>query len=229
MELINEVRTSAKDGFNPYVNNGGTGIAVAGIDFAVIAGDSRMSSGYSIKTRRSKKVVKITEKAALVSSGMQSDINTLRKTLMYQIELYKNKHGKDIEIDALASLLSRVLFSRRFFPYYTFNLLAGIDESGNGCVFGYDAIGSYEKMKYGSVGTGKPLIDPVLDNQVAFKNRNDVDRFNLPPLTVEIATELVKDAITSAGERDIYTGDYVDILVISLEGVFEEIFELRFD
>lgn len=32
-----------------------------------------------------------------------------------------------------------------------------------------------------------------------------------------------------AGERDIYTGDYVDILIITKDGVRQEKMELRFD
>jgi 20S proteasome subunit beta 6 len=41
----------AKNRFNPYVNNGGTVVAIAGEDFVVVGGDSRLSEGYSIVTR----------------------------------------------------------------------------------------------------------------------------------------------------------------------------------
>lgn len=42
--------------FNPYTENGGTILAIAGADFTVIAGDTRQSEGYSIQTRYAPKV-----------------------------------------------------------------------------------------------------------------------------------------------------------------------------
>ena len=38
--------------------------------------------------------------------------------------------------------------------------------SGKGCVFTYDAVGSYERVGYSAQGSGSTLIMPVLDNQL---------------------------------------------------------------
>lgn len=45
--------------FNPYSENGGTILAIAGADFSVIAGDTRQSEGYSIQTRYAPKVFRL--------------------------------------------------------------------------------------------------------------------------------------------------------------------------
>jgi hypothetical protein len=45
--------------FNPYTENGGTILAIAGEDFSVIAGDTRQSEGYSIQTRYAPKVFRL--------------------------------------------------------------------------------------------------------------------------------------------------------------------------
>ena len=45
--------------FNPYSENGGTILAIAGHDFSVIAGDTRQTEGYNIQTRYAPKVFKL--------------------------------------------------------------------------------------------------------------------------------------------------------------------------
>jgi 20S proteasome subunit beta 6 len=45
--------------FNPYSDNGGTILAIAGADFSVIAGDTRQSEGYNIQTRYAPKVFRL--------------------------------------------------------------------------------------------------------------------------------------------------------------------------
>ena len=45
--------------FNPYTENGGTILAIAGADFTVVAGDTRQSEGYSIQTRYAPKVFRL--------------------------------------------------------------------------------------------------------------------------------------------------------------------------
>jgi len=39
-------------------------------------------------------------------------------------------------------------------------------QAGKGCVYTYDAVGSYERSGYSSQGSGMQLIMPVLDNQL---------------------------------------------------------------
>lgn len=117
---------------------------------------------------------------------------------------------------AIAQLLSVSLYYRRFFPYYTFNVLGGIDEQGKGVAYSYDAVGSFERVKYSSSGTGQSLVQPFLDNQVARLNQTIKSG---APASVDDVVDFVKDALTSAGERDIYTGDSIDIAVITGDGI----------
>lgn len=47
--------------------------------------------------------------------------------------------------------------------------------------------------------------------------------------TVAEAIELCKEAFVTAGERDMYTGDAVEIFAITAAGVTRELFELKKD
>jgi len=211
--------------FSPYVNNGGTTVAVAGKDFAVIAADTRLSLGYSIQTRNACKMTALTSKCVIASSGMQADMSVLFKRLQFKAEKYQNDHHKELSTPSAAQLLSNTLYYKRFFPYYTFNVLAGIDENGVGCVYGYDAVGSFERQKYGCSGSGSALVLPVLDSQVGNHNSTLPAR----DLTKDEAIELVRDTMTSAGERDIYTGDYIDMAIIDATGISWKRFDLKLD
>jgi 20S proteasome subunit beta 6 len=203
-----------------------TTLAVAGDNFAIIGADTRLSDGYNIKTRNYSKLCKLTDKCVLASSGMQADILALQKNLKAALEIYEHNNGKTMSTPAIAQHLSNTLYYKRFFPYYAFNVLAGVDELGVGCVWSYDAVGSHERCKYSSSGTGQQLIQPLLDNLVAQTNQT-IKRES--PLTSTEAEDIIRDALNSAGERDIYTGDFMDVAVIDAVGVTFKKFPLKFD
>jgi 20S proteasome subunit beta 6 len=140
-------------------------------------------------------------------------------------QVYEHNHQKSMSIPSVAQLLSNTLYYKRFFPYYAFNLLAGVDEDGKGAVYSYDAIGSFERSQYSATGSGQAYIIPVLDNVIGHRNRLD-EKVELSSAEV---VEIFKDTFLSAGERDIYTGDAVELFVITAAGVTTERFALRAD
>jgi len=211
--------------FSPYADNGGSVLAVSGSDFVIVAGDTRMSTGYSIYSRNHSKISKLTDKCIIATGGMAAEATTLHKVLQMRIKMYEHEHRRQPSVTAIAQLLSTILYNKRFFPYYTFNLLAGIDDEGKGAVYGYDAIGSHERLAYGSQGSGNELITSVLDNQLKKTNQ----KLPGPQLSKVEVIDLVKDVITSAGERDIYTGDGAEIFVLDAAGITKSMLELKKD
>ena len=69
------------------------------------------------------------------------------------------------------------------------------------------------------------LLPVVNTLQIDRKNRLDKDY----TLTLPDAVDVVKEAFITAGERDIYVGDSVEIFVITAAGIREERFELKKD
>ncbi len=102
----------------------------------------------------------------MASAGCYTDIMTLNKVLAARVTQYEHAHGKKMSSPAAAQLLSVNLYYKRFFPYYAFCMIAGLDENGKGAVYGYDAVGSYKRDDYGAMGSGQNFLMPILDNLV---------------------------------------------------------------
>lgn len=201
-------------------------VAIAGDDFAVIGADTRLSAGYNIFSRNHSKLFNLTSKAVLASCGNWCDSDTLSSILKSRVTQYSDTHeNREISLNALAQLLSTMMYSRRFFPFYVSNILAGVYE-GKGYVYSYDPIGHCERHTYRAGGSSSALLQPILDNQVGLKNMEQKPSI---PLTVERAVNLIRDTFISAAERDIYTGDGIKIAIISANGIEEKTIPLRKD
>lgn len=117
----------------------------------------------------------------------------------YLYNRYKLNNGRDLSCKCIAKLLQNTLYNRRLFPFYAFNVLAGIDENGKGEVYSYDAVGTIEKNDYICLGSSETLIQPILDNVVGKENRVDLQNEN-KKITKEEAALIMKEAFLSAGE-----------------------------
>ncbi|OXC69723.1 hypothetical protein AYX13_01892 [Cryptococcus neoformans] len=208
-------------GFNPYSDNGGSILAIAGKDFSIIAGDTRQSEGYSIQTRYARKVWQLTDKVVLATNGFAADGNNFVKRVKQRLEWYEHAHNKSMGLKSIARMIQTMLYGKRFFPYYVYNILGGIEEDGSGAVYSFDPVGSYEREACRAAGAAQSLIQPFLDNQVYFRNQQPEPGAapfipgNLPLSTV---LSLVVDSFTSATERHIEVGDGMEIYVVMAKG-----------
>jgi 20S proteasome subunit beta 6 len=97
--------------------------------------------------------------------------------------------------------------------------------TGKGAVYSYDAIGSYKRDDYGAQGSGQKFVVPILDNLIGHKNRHDEKK----KISCEEAVAIMKDTFVVCAERDIYTGDSVEIRIIRKSGSTIETFQLKKD
>ncbi|KAJ1911982.1 Proteasome subunit beta type-6 [Tieghemiomyces parasiticus] len=230
---VHPTSTAKQAAFSPYADHGGTNLAIAGADYCILASDTRQSSGYNINTRFAPKTFKLSDKSVLATAGCQPDCNMVVTRVKHSMKGYKYTHNKEMSTPAIAQMLSIMLYQKRFFPYYDFNILGGLDEEGKGCVFCYDAVGSYERVPCNAYGSASALIQPFLDNQVRNKNQQGKEKVTefdpVARLSIDEAMRIVKDAFTSATERDIYTGDFLQIFIVTSAGVEEQLHPLKRD
>ncbi|GIQ80840.1 proteasome B-type subunit [Kipferlia bialata] len=184
--------------FSPYTDNGGTCVAIAGPDYVLIAGDTRMSDGYNILHRDIPKLSQFNENIVMGTAGMHADMIGLRKELGIRQQEYEYQARTKMGVAAFAQLLATTLYNRRFFPFYTFNILAGVDTKDNTCaIYTYDAVGCVLKAPYAASGAGESLVLPVLDAELKARD----------PVTAEEAKRVLTAAFRAADEREISTGD----------------------
>lgn len=91
---------------------------------------------------------------------------------------------------------------------------------GAGAVYGYDAVGSFERVRVACAGGGLSIIQPVLDQLDAAPGREALCGTARPVVGVglEEALALVRRAFIAGSERDISLGDEVEILVLTRQG-----------
>lgn len=205
-----------------------TTVAIAGDDFVVIGSDTRLSSGYVIHTRNQNKLFQLSPTAVLGTSGCWCDALALTALLKARLQMYKHVHSKAMSTEATAQMLSVLMYNKRFFPYYLSNVLAGLDKDGKGVVYSYDPIGHCEKIQCAAGGQAKSLLQSILDHQITHNNM-DLEKAEMPAMSLDRATAMVYDTFISATERDIYTGDSLVINVITADGITEKILPLNQD
>lgn len=100
-------------------------------------------------------------------------------------------------------------------------------------MYGYDAVGSFERVRVACAGGGLSIMQPVLDRLDAAKagSRTGGGRGGAEQAVVAVGLEealtLVRRAFVAGGERDISLGDEVEIVVLTREGRRRERLQLK--
>ncbi|KAH8269566.1 hypothetical protein KR018_009408 [Drosophila ironensis] len=205
---------------SPNDVSGGTIVAIAGNDFAMIAADTRLTSGKVIYSRNEKKLFRLTNKTVMGCTGCWADCQSLTRLLTVDIVPdYQFKNNRPPSTNALVHCTSVTLYNRRFDPYQAQIIMVGIDEHNKGSVTVFDCIGHITSESYATAGTAAYMLAPVLD-QLMTKPNSDTGEVEV--MTAERAVSVTVDLFNAAAERDIFTGDSVIINVITKDGIEEK-------
>jgi proteasome beta subunit len=126
-----------------------------------------------------------------------------------QANLFNMDTGRKITVRSAAKLMANVLFNRRYAPLITQTIVGGLDEDGPS-LYVLDVLGSLIPDKYAVVGSGTEIAIGVLEE--GYKEAMNATEMK----------ELVMRAVKSAISRDSMSGDGIDFLIITKEGITEE-------
>jgi proteasome beta subunit len=188
---------------------GATTIGVVCQDGVILASEKRVAYGYLVVSKGGKKVFKITDQIGAACAGLVSDMQILVREVEAHSNLFSMDVGRRISVKSAAKLMANILFNRRYAPLITQTIIAGIDEEGPS-LYVLDVLGSVISDKYAVVGSGTEIAVGVLEE--GYKEG----------MPLKEAKELVTRAIKSAISRDVMSGDGIDFLIITKEGIAEE-------
>ncbi|WP_221290651.1 archaeal proteasome endopeptidase complex subunit beta [Stygiolobus caldivivus] len=177
-------------------------------DGIILAGERRLSYGNFVLSRSAKKVFKI-GRFGIAGAGIIGDVQTLSRIMDVEIRYYEMYNNRKISTKAAAQLLSVILYQNKWMPYISELLFGGFDENGPK-MYILDPVGSLIEDVYAAVGSGARIAIGVLESEYK------------PDLTLDKAKEIVIKAMRASIERDVTSGDGIDLLTIKKDGIHEE-------
>jgi len=195
---------------NSKLKTGTTTVGLITKDAIILAADQKATMGNLTYEEESKKIYKITENTALTNAGVVGDSLVLIRFLQGQALLYETERKTKMTPNAMATLLSNLLNSNRYYPFMVQFLLGGIVE-GKKQLFEITLDGGIlERKNYGVTGSGTHFALGVLDQE--FKEN----------MSVEEGLKLAVKAVLASKRRDIFSGGRsINLVVIDETGVKE--------
>jgi proteasome beta subunit len=196
-----------------------TGTTTVGIvckDGIVLAADRRATAGYMIVNKKTVKVEKITDNIALTMAGNVSDAQLLIKLIRAEVKLKDLRTNRQSLVKEVAAMLSSMVFNNirvpSMMPGITHFVLGGVDSTGN-YLFDIFPDGSITLCDdFISSGSGSVYAYGVLDNEY----KTD--------MTVAEGSKLALRAVNAALQRDIASGNGVNLVTITAkDGVKETV------
>ena len=191
---------------------GATTIGLVFADGVILASEKRVTYGSMIMSKTGKKVFKIADQVGAACAGLISDMQILTREVEAQAKLFAYDAKRPMTVNAAAKVMSNVLFNRRMIPLITQTIVGGMDDDGPS-LYVLDVLGSLLPDTYAAVGSGAQMATGVLEQ--GYKDK----------MTQKDAKNLVLKSIKSAIRRDVMSGDGIDFLIITKEGIQEETFD----
>lgn len=193
------------------LRTGTTTIGIVCKDGVVLAADKRATAGNLIVDKRAEKVHIINDDVAVTIAGTVSDAQLLIKLIKAELKLKEVRTGKKATMKEAANLLGGLQYSniRRMsmMPGIAHFLLGGRDKLGTHL---YDLFpdGSVTKIRdYVSSGSGSVFAYGVLESQ--YKEN----------MTTDDGVALAVKCINASLQRDTYSGNGIDVLVVKDSGL----------
>ncbi|MGV8150179.1 MAG: proteasome subunit beta [Candidatus Woesearchaeota archaeon] len=197
------------EGLKNGLKTGTTTLGIVCKDGIVLAADKRATAGSFIAAKDVDKVIQINDNLAITTAGSVSDIQLFIKLLRAELKLKNIKTNRVHTIGEAANLASRMVYdgARQYFPSMAHFLLAGFDNTGTHLYEIYPDGSMSEIKDFISSGSGSPMVFGILEN--SFKEN----------MSVKEGEDLAVRSISASMQRDAGSGNGMDVMVITRDGI----------
>lgn len=193
-----------------YLKTGTTTVGIKCKDGIVLGADKRAGGGIIID-KRAQKIFQITDNIAITMAGVASDAQLITKLIGAELRLMEIRKEKAVTVKEAANLLSGIVYQNirklSAIPGISHFLLAGKDSNGFH-LFDIYPDGSLSECKdFLSSGSGSVMAYGVLETLYS------------QDISIEEGIQLSVKCLNAAIQRDMNSGDGIDIVTITSKGI----------
>lgn len=198
--------------------NGGCVVAMAGKECVAIASDRRLGVQLTTVAMDATRIFPMHDKLYLGLTGLMTDVMTLDQIFRFRLEMYEMRENRKIKPRTFASLVSSTLYAKRFGPYFSEPVIAGLDKDNKPFLCSMDLLGCIaEETDFAVAGT---CAESLLGT---------CETFYKPDMEPDELFETVSQALLAALDRDCISGWGAVVHVITKDGVRTKELDGRMD
>lgn len=204
---------------DPSLINGGSAVAMVGKDCIAIASDLRLGTQSQGLANNFEKIFQYGNNIFLGLTGLATDVITLSETFKFKTNIYKFKEERQIEPENFANLVSSTLYEKRFGPYFTSPIVAGLNsKTSKPFICGFDSIGCIDcPNDFVVCGTAEKQLYGMCESLYE------------PNLEPEDLFETISQALLNAVDRDALSGWGAVVYIVTKDKLIKRKLRTRQD
>ncbi|AQL04684.1 Proteasome subunit beta type-3 [Zea mays] len=224
--------------------NGSAVVAMVGKNCFAIASDRRLGVQLQTIATDFQRVFKVHDKLYIGLSGLATDAQTLYQRLVFRHKLYQLREERDMKPETFASLVSALLYEKRFGPYFCQPVIAGLGDDNVPFICTMDCLGAKVLVKAifsanESCATSSSKLpwkchwelakDFVVSGTASESLYGACESMYKPNMEPDELFETVSQALNSSIDRDCLSGWGGYVLIVTPTEVREHVIKSRMD
>lgn len=194
-------------------------MAMKGKNCVAIASDRRFGIQAQTVSMDFQKIFEMGPRLYIGLPGLATDVQTVSQRLKFRLNLYELRENREIKPKTFMSMVSNLLYERRFGPYFVEPVIAGLDpKTSEPFICNLDLIGC-------------PMIteDFVVSGTCTEQLYGMCESLWVPDLEADDLFETISQALLNAVDRDAVTGWGAIVHIIEKDKVTTRTLKARMD